>query len=780
MQAMEKRTPQEDERLKRKREALEQLLPAKRKKVDLRGYQIDCIDILDSRPHGSRDLVVMPTGCGKTATFTKLPRHGKILILSSGNEVVVNPLEYFPKDAPIGLEMGSFRLKRDFPDAEIVAASVNSLCDRLDDYDPGEFHTIIIDEAHHATAPIYKKVIDHFKPAHLIGFTATPFRADGIDLKNVFDEIVFSRDIKWAIKSGYLCDAHYEKIKVDIDLRNMKTKRSDDTNIADFTTADLAKAMAKSPPIVADIYKKYRIGQTLIFVAGVKIAHETAALIDSAVAITGEMSSRERAQILSQFRAGKIPCIVNCGVYTEGVDIPGTETIILARPTMSLVLLTQMIGRGLRIYKGKSFLNLIEIEGIMAEGMDICHPPALFGVNMAAIPKAQRDGCSGRMLTETEDWAKRAVENAGDWLLQSNSTLLWAENYGYDLHGVNWVSMPDGRLELNFPVRKRHPEDRTKFITEKELQMTIPAPDALDRVMFGDIRTPVQLALDLARETLDREYAEQAKLWDTDKIAGWAGDGVTEGQLRRIRFLSPCFDLSGILTKYQASLIISKLELTEGEQRDRTIQIYPFPQNHERIQGAVLGSLSEGKGKTAKEVFEFESVHGCPVDIRRTELERVFCAWLTAAVYNIYASTCRCDINLLIHEMNRISFRKQIPSVFLYQHPKYQYVCKLDGRMISRVELREMQMRLADEMIPAIIQARILKGTKDIGAIRRTKPDIANPPLDALKYQFVTTRAKLLSKRSGPKKLPKDAALIKQQNMEKWAKKQRAKTKEKP
>lgn len=159
--------------------------------MQLRAYQQECIDTLESKPPG-RYLVQMATGLGKTVTFANLPRHGDMLLLSHREELVRQPLKYF--DCSTGVEMAADHSR---PTDEVVSASVQSLVHRLEQFDPYRFHTIIVDEAHHAAARTYRKVLDYFQPEKVIGFTATPNRSDKARLSDVFDEIVFQRDLRW-------------------------------------------------------------------------------------------------------------------------------------------------------------------------------------------------------------------------------------------------------------------------------------------------------------------------------------------------------------------------------------------------------------------------------------------------------------------------------------------------------------------------------------------------------------------------------------------------------
>lgn len=170
--------------------------------ITLRDYQQECIDRIVQAERG-KHLVQMATGLGKTVTFANIPRQGRMLILSHREELVNQPLKYF--NCTTGIEMAKNHTNGT---EEVVSGSIQTMVHRLDDFSPHDFDIIIVDEAHHAAALSYKKVIDHFEPRMLLGFTATPNRADSVKLNDVFDDIIFQRDLRWGIKHGYLCDIY--------------------------------------------------------------------------------------------------------------------------------------------------------------------------------------------------------------------------------------------------------------------------------------------------------------------------------------------------------------------------------------------------------------------------------------------------------------------------------------------------------------------------------------------------------------------------------------------
>lgn len=172
-------------------------MPTKKKRggaIALRDYQNECIKAIEDAGPG-RHLVAMATGLGKTAVFTHLENPGRTLILSHRDELVRQPEKYYLGRKTYGVEKADEHANGE----DVVSASVQSLQrdNRLNSYPADAFDTIIIDEAHHAAAESYQKIVKHFSGARrVIGFTATPKRGDNVRLDSVFDEIVFSRDIR--------------------------------------------------------------------------------------------------------------------------------------------------------------------------------------------------------------------------------------------------------------------------------------------------------------------------------------------------------------------------------------------------------------------------------------------------------------------------------------------------------------------------------------------------------------------------------------------------------
>ena len=369
--------------------------------MELRPYQKECIDIIDNLDEG-RYLVVLATGLGKTVVFANIKRKGRTLILSHRDELVRQPEKYF--DCSFGVEKAEEHSNGE----EVVSASVQTLSrdGRLEGFSPDEFHTIIIDEAHHAAAPTYKKIINYFSGAKLlIGVTATPKRGDSVKLSDVFDKIVYTKDLRWGIENGYLSHLRCERVYADYDLKHVKMSAGDFNQLA--LEKELEKQKVISMTAKAYITECHKTGKhTLIYCVTKKICGLLLDTIrdllpeeerDSIRVLTGDTPDDERKQILDGFMDGSIRCIINCMVLTEGTDLPVCDAVVNLRPTCNTSLYQQMVGRGTRLYDGKEYCLVVDIvpDG-SAVKRSLCTAPVLFGVepellNQKVLEKLDKD-----------------------------------------------------------------------------------------------------------------------------------------------------------------------------------------------------------------------------------------------------------------------------------------------------------------------------------------------------------------------------------------------------
>lgn len=288
----------------------------------------------------------------------------------------------------IDIEMGNVKASGC---ADITVASVRSMVsgDRLSKYDPSRFKLVLVDEAHHIVAPGYLQVLDHFGleerqesgPA-LVGVSATFSRFDGLRLGSVIDHIVYHKDYVDMIGEKWLSDVMFTTVKSKADLSQVKSGRD-----GDFQTGQLAKAVNTdiTNEITIDAWRSEAADRksTLVFCVDINhIITLTAAFrkigVDAQY-ITGSTKKRVRGERLSAFKNREFPVLLNCGVFTEGTDMPNIDCVLLARPTKSRNLLVQMIGRGMRLYPGKENCHVIDMVASLETG--IVTVPTLFGLD---------------------------------------------------------------------------------------------------------------------------------------------------------------------------------------------------------------------------------------------------------------------------------------------------------------------------------------------------------------------------------------------------------------
>lgn len=496
--------------------------------MELRGYQKECIDAIETQPPGAY-LCQMATGMGKTVTFANIPRHGdRMLILSHREELVEQPRKYF--DCSYGVERAGTHENGE----EVVSASVQSLVRRLDRFKPDDFGIIICDEAHHAAARTYRKIFKYFRPKKLIGFTATPNRGDKVRLSDVFQKIIFQRDLRWGIQNGYLSDIQCLRVNIGYDLSAVHTRNGD------YSPGELDEAMDGTADAIAEAYRNYAVGATLIFAVSVRHANEIAGRIPGAVVVTGK--TKDRASIIQAFNLGRLKCLVNCMVFTEGTDIPRVETVVIARPTQSESLYAQMVGRGTRIYPGKEKLTLIDCVGIAGRA-SICTAPSLLGLDLSNITERKKNELQGDLF-ELPVKAAAASDCPESWVRNVEIVDLWAQEQKYQTHGVNWFRMPDGSMVCALDGGKK---------------LRIPCPDALGMVeLAGGERVPMQAAFDRAYTRLQEQHEDCRQLWDLNIVRKWGKNPATEKQIKIIQRRCKGFDTTG-LSKGDASQILNRL-----------------------------------------------------------------------------------------------------------------------------------------------------------------------------------------------------------------------------
>lgn len=333
--------------------------------MQLRPYQQQIID--DTREalkqHNSV-LVVSPTGSGKTAILTHMMRtaaaRGKrSFFCVHQNELLSQTAKaLWEQKLPHGM-IAAGKVQSDLP---VQVASVQTLVRRLDRFQCPDL--IIIDEAHRSAASTYQKVLEAYPDALVIGLTATPQRTDGKGLDDTYGCIVSGPTISELIQAGYLCDYEIFAPPSGVDLSAVKT------SMGDYDKKQLQEAVDK-PTITGDAVKTYlKLARgKRAAVMCVSIAHAQHVMESYLAAgvpaemLDGTMSNVERDAIIERLRSGKTLVVTAVNLLIEGLDVPGIETVQWLRPTQSLTVYLQGIGRGFRPAPGKEKLLILDHVG---------------------------------------------------------------------------------------------------------------------------------------------------------------------------------------------------------------------------------------------------------------------------------------------------------------------------------------------------------------------------------------------------------------------------------
>lgn len=325
-------------------------------------------------------MIQMPTGTGKTIVFTSVVRdiqrwckvhspESKILIVAHRKELITQASGKL-KDIAHGIIMSGVKQELHHM-VQVASIQTFMSCRNYDTMRHYRFDFIIIDEAHHSIASGYQKLWEMYPHSKKLGVTATPWRMNHCGFRSLFSEIVLSKPIEWFVNEHYLSNYDYISIR-----RNSETQKAvnsiDRYGVdGDYLEAELSNVFDCNH-IRAELYKSYKKfaeGKKGIIYA---IDRRHAANIQDLYAshgvsirmIDGTTPADERQSIIDDFKAGIVSVIVNVNIFSEGFDCPDIEFIQLARPTRSLTMYLQQVGRGLRISEGKEKSLILDNVGL--------------------------------------------------------------------------------------------------------------------------------------------------------------------------------------------------------------------------------------------------------------------------------------------------------------------------------------------------------------------------------------------------------------------------------
>jgi superfamily II DNA or RNA helicase len=333
--------------------------------MNMRPYQIEALKAVEEEwQEVNRTLLVLPTGSGKTIIFCKLTENlvrnnKRVLILAHRGELLDQAAAKLK--AVTGLGCAVEKAESSSLDSwfRVVVGSVQSLMrpKRLAEFPEDHFDAIIVDESHHILADSYKRVLEHFKGAKVLGVTATPDRGDMRNLGAYFETLAYEYTLPKAIREGWLCPIKAQTIPLVLDLSGVAVSGGD------FRAADLGSALDPYLHKIADeMVTACADRKTVVFLPLIRTSQKFCAMLKergfAAAEVNGE--SRDRQEVLRDFDAGRYNVLCNSMLLTEGWDCPSVDCIVVLRPTKIRSLYSQMVGRGTRISPGKEDLLLLD------------------------------------------------------------------------------------------------------------------------------------------------------------------------------------------------------------------------------------------------------------------------------------------------------------------------------------------------------------------------------------------------------------------------------------
>jgi len=343
--------------------------------IALRDYQQEAVAaFFDGAQHARRQLIALPTGAGKTVIAAAVAKrwHEDVdpmrpILFLAHREELLNQTADKMRLVWDGVGIGKVKAQHNEQNADVIVASTATLARGRFVRDPS---LIIYDEAHHAGADgamdfLRRLGVFEADGPPMLGLTATPMRGTGAQLGDVFERVAYEKTILDLIVAGYLVDIKGKRVEIPgLDLTHVRTVAGD------YNQKDLGQAMndgAALDAVVEAVQEHAGERKTLIFAVDVAQTHALAKRFKAAKihaeGIDGSLPADTRAAILERFRRGKTKVLVNCMVLTEGYDEPSVSCIVIARPTRSRVLYTQMVGRATRLYPGKDDALILDMTG---------------------------------------------------------------------------------------------------------------------------------------------------------------------------------------------------------------------------------------------------------------------------------------------------------------------------------------------------------------------------------------------------------------------------------
>lgn len=370
-----------------------------------------------------RTLIVIPTGGGKTIIFSAIiedcVRAGqRVLVLAHRGELLDQAADKLAKSTGLGCAVEKAEQSCMGSWFRVVVGSVQTMQreKRLTAFPSNYFDVIIIDEAHHALADGYQRILSHFACAKVLGVTATPDRGDMKNLGQCFESLAYEYTLQQAVKEGYLAPIRAVTIPLKLDISQVGTQNGD------YKAGELGSALEPYLDQIASVIATECANRkTVIFLPLIATAQKMRDILVAHGMTAAEVNgnSPDRADILADFDAGRYQVLCNAMLLTEGWDCPSVDCIVVLRPTKMRGLYAQIVGRGTRLHPGKEHLLLLDFLW-HTERHQLCRPAHL----VASTPEvAEKMIADSEASGEPADLLEAETKAASDVIAQREKAL---------------------------------------------------------------------------------------------------------------------------------------------------------------------------------------------------------------------------------------------------------------------------------------------------------------------------------------------------------------------
>ena len=384
--------------------------------MELRPYQEAARQAIHTQWNSGvqRTLLVLPTGTGKTIVFAAVVEDAvragrRVLILAHRGELLDQAADKIRRSTGLGSAVEKAESSCLGSWYRVVVGSVQSLQrpQRLEPFPHDYFGTIVIDEAHHAITDGYRRVLDWFPEADVLGVTATPDRGDMRNLGEVFGSLAYEYKLTEAIRDGFLCRILAQTLPLKLDISTVGMSGGD------YAVGELGGALDPYlDQIAAEMEKHCRDRKTVVFLPLIKTSQKFRDMLNAhgfyAAEVNGQ--SADRAEVLADFEAGKYNVLCNSMLLTEGWDCPSVDCVVVLRPTKVRSLYSQMVGRGTRLSPGKKDLLLLDFLWL-TDRHELCRPADLICEDHAVAQQMTDNLAAAACPEDIEDAAKQAGED---------------------------------------------------------------------------------------------------------------------------------------------------------------------------------------------------------------------------------------------------------------------------------------------------------------------------------------------------------------------------------